>query len=90
MAVTVPSTDGVNYALQTQITAVAALLSAAPTSNPAQVPELTTLLDSLQQQLVGNLMAANLSRVPGGGMASNNKPSFLSAAGILSAGTINT
>lgn len=88
MAVSVPSTDGVNNALQAQITAVAALVSA--NANPAVLPALTQLLDSLQQQLVGNLMANNLARTPGGGMASNNKPSFLSAAGILSAGTINT
>lgn len=88
MAVTVPSTDSVNLALQTQITAVAALVSA--NANPAVLFSNTALLDQLQQQLVWNLMANARARTPGTDDASNLKPSFLTASGILSAGTINT
>ena len=87
MAVTVPSTDAVNYNLQAQVTAVQALVTAA--ANPAVQPALIAQLDSLQQQLVASLMANATSRAPGSGQASNNKPSFITASACLSTGTIN-
>ena len=88
MAVVVPSTDAVNNALQAQIAVVQALVNAA--TNPAVQLQLVLQLDALQQQLVASLMANATDRAPGGGMASNNKPSFLTASGIIAAGTINT
>lgn len=88
MAVTVPATDAANLALQTQITALAALVAA--NANPAVLPQLTSQLDLLRQQLVMSLMSNAFYRTPGGGMASNNTPSFLNAATVLSTLTINT
>jgi len=88
MAVTVPSTDTGNYQLQAQVAAVQALVTAA--ANPAVQPVLVALLDSLQQQLVASLMANANARTGGSRQASNNNPSFLTASGVLSAGTINT
>ena len=87
MAVVVPSTDGGNYALYEQIAAVQILVTAA--ANPAVQPQLVALLDLLQQQLVASLMA-NANARHGARDSSNTTPSYLTASGVLSAGTINT
>jgi hypothetical protein len=88
MAVTVPSTDLVNFALQAQITAVQALVSA-PTINPATNQQNLITLAALQQQLVENLMANTNARSAGafGGLG---LLSYLNPATILSGSTINT
>lgn len=86
MAIVVPATDVGNAALQTQIAAVQALVNA--NANPAVQPQLTILLDQLQQQLVQSLMANALDRAPGTGNAAN-KLSFITASGVISSGTIN-
>lgn len=89
MALTVPSTDTVNYQLQAQITSVAALVSA--NANPAVLAANQALLDSLRIQLVMNLMSNYLHQRPGGsGQASNDVPAFLNAATILTNETVNT
>jgi hypothetical protein len=93
MAVTVPSTDIVNYALQAQIAAVQTLVTAAAASNPAQFLEYTQQLARLQQQLVYNLMANGSADAPARGGPGNmamGPGSYLTASGILSNSTINT
>lgn len=87
MAITVPASDSQNYNLQAAVTAMQAQVTA--NVNPLILPTLVAELDTLQQALVNALMAAATSRTPGGGQASNNKPSFITASGVLSAGTIN-
>jgi hypothetical protein len=76
-----------NYNLQAQVTLVAALVTA--NANPATLLQTQIELDALQQQLVASLMAAGNLRPPGTGNATN-KPSFLTASGVLSACTINS
>jgi len=88
MTVTVQSTDVQNYNLQAQVAAVQTLVNA--NANAAVQPALIALLDSLQQQLVANLMANSTNRTPGAGCTTQGKPNFLTASGILSSGTINT
>lgn len=91
MTVTVPATDSVDFALQAQITAVAAAISA--NVNPANLLAETQLLFQLQAQLVMNLMNNTNER---GNYASpglnggNTVPSFINPATILSTLTINT
>lgn len=90
MTVTVPATDGVNNALQAQITAVAAAIAA--NVNPSNLLAETQLLFQLQQQLVTNLMGNTNDRANYGnpGNAGATAPSFLNPATILSSLTINT
>ncbi len=91
MAVTVPSTDPNNYYLQAEITLLTTNQAAAVTAgNGALALQLSQQLDQLQQQLVASLMANGQYRTPGVGNSAGPKPSFLTASGILAAGTINT
>jgi hypothetical protein len=88
VTVTIASSDVQNFNLQAQITQVQAAVTA--NANPAQLQQNTILLDTLQRQLVDNLMASAFNRTPGGGNAGSGKPSFLTASGILSSLTVNT
>lgn len=90
MTVTVPATDSVNNALQAQITAVQAAVTA--NVNPANQLAQIQLLFQLQQQLVENLMSATNERGNYGspGLSGNTVPSYLNPATILSSLTINT
>jgi hypothetical protein len=88
MTVTVPSTDIGNFQLQARVTAMQAAVTA--NANPLIQPQLVAQLDQLQQQLVNSLTANGNSRTPGAGSTGGPKPSYLTASGILSSGTINT
>lgn len=91
MAVTVPSTDVGNFYLQAQVTLLSSNLTAAQTAgNYALAAVIAQQLDVTQQALVASLMANGNNRLPGVGNSAGPKPSFLTASGILSAGTINT
>jgi hypothetical protein len=87
MAIVVPATDIYASGIQTQIALVQALVNA--NANPAVLLQNQILLDQLQQNLLTTLMAVNLDRTAGTGNA-QNKPSFVSASGLIAAGTINT
>ena len=54
------------------------------------VPDKVGMFRQLRQQLVCSLMANAFARTPGGGNASNNTPSYINAATVLSTLTINT
>lgn len=87
MAVSVPASDIYGTQLQAQVTALQALVTA--NANPAVQTQLVVQLDQAQQALVQYLMANALDRAPNTGNA-NLKPSYLTASGVLSNGTINT
>lgn len=87
MTVTVPSTDASNYALQAQVAAVQALVTAA--ANPALLPNQVQTLKQLQMQLVMSLMA-NIYDHANYGAGVNQQPSWLDPATVLSTLTINT
>lgn len=89
MTVTIASSDVQNFNLQAQITAVQAIVTA-NSNGPVVLQQNTLLLDTLQRQLVDNLMAATFNRTPGAGNTGGGKPSFLTASGILSSLTVNT
>ena len=89
MAVTVSASDIFGTALQTSVTEWQALVNA-PTVNPAQAFANLQGLDSAQRLLVGYLMANAQRRLPAGPNPGVGATSFLTASGILSAGTINT
>jgi hypothetical protein len=88
MAVTVPSTDLVNYTLQAQIAAVQALVNA-PTINPAQNQQNLQTLYQLQCQLVYNLMN-NTNARSAGAMGGLGLLSYVNPATVLSTLSINT
>jgi hypothetical protein len=87
MAVTVPATDVVNYALQAEITTIGTLITANPQAS--NLLQLQQLQQSLQAQLVNNLISGATVGA-GGGYGGGSFPSHLTPSGILSAGTINT
>ena len=89
MAIVVPSSDTVNYALQAQIAVVQALVTA--NANPVNLAANSQLLFQLQQQLVENLMGNTNDRANylSPGLAAG-VPSFYNPATIISSGTINT
>jgi hypothetical protein len=85
MAITVPSTDPVNNALQAQIAAVQALVNA-PTINPAQNQQNLATLAALQLQLVTNLMSNYQNRTVVLGQTVN---SWINPATVISTLSIN-
>jgi hypothetical protein len=89
MTVTVQASDTNGTALQARVTALQTALNAAAASNPAQVLSLTLALDAAQITLVSYLMGNNLDRTQNAQFGIG-APNFLSASGILSAGTVNT
>ncbi len=88
MAVTVPSTDFVNYQIQTEITALGNLVTS-NASNGALASSLQQRLQELQAQLVVNLITNALCDA-GGNTGGGSVPSRLNASTILATCTINT
>lgn len=86
MSVTVPASDINGTALQTAVTAAQASYNAGVTAGSPFIYQLAQALDTAQQALVMYLMANNKARTP---LQFGVGPSFLSASGLLSAGTIN-
>lgn len=85
MAVTIPASDVSNTQIQTQITALTALIAA----NPLTASSFTQLQQTLQLQLVTNLMNACCAGGGEGG-ASGSAAAHLNPATILSTCTVNT
>ena len=83
MTVTVPASDVANFAIQAEITALTTQIA----NSPLHAPFLAQTQQILQQQLVINLMNNAMSGQSG---SSPSVQSHLSAAGLLSSGTINT
>ena len=86
MAVTIPAGDVDNYALQTEITALATAI----TNNPLLATPLAYQKLQLQTQLVLNLIAAATGGAGNGDNAAGVKASTLNPATILSTCTVNT
>lgn len=86
MAVTIPSGDKVNAAIQAEITALTAFI----TANPLTAAQFTNIRNQLQQQLVLNLMAAAVTGTGNGDNTPGVFASFLSPATILAASSVNT
>ena len=85
MAITVPSSDPVNNALQAQIAVVQALVNA-PTINPAQNAQNLQTLAALQLQLVVNLMGNYQQR---GVILGQTTPAWINPATVISSLSVN-
>jgi hypothetical protein len=85
VAVTASASDIAGTALQLLVTNLQSAVNANVT--PALLQGLTIQLDQAQQALVLYLMSNAKSRTP---LQFGNGPSYLTASGVLAAGTINT
>ena len=90
MTVTVQTEDIVGTALQTAVTTAQTLYNAAAASNPAVAVAYLQTLTAAQIALINYLMGHAFAQTPVGPNFAQGSPNFLTPAGILSAGTINT
>jgi short subunit dehydrogenase-like uncharacterized protein len=90
MTVTVQASDVIGTALQAAVTAQQTLFNNAATTNPAQAAQYLAVLTASQIALINYLLGNAFSQTAKGPNFAAGSPNFLTPAGILSAGTINT